>query len=180
MVPGLVSEIVVPAKSSTVSLLPRARRTTSSYAAQKPAKSRVSHFLIDGTSSWRVPSGLARSIAMPTLTCAGVRTLGLSSASTYEAFIAGISASASTIAKPMRCVNEILPPRPRARWLLMTMRLSTISLAGTARTEVAVGTSSEASMLVTTRAAGPRSFWMSSVASSAASPSCGARWATCA
>ena len=81
MVPGLVSEIVVPAKSSTVSLLPRARRTTSSYADQKPAKSSVSHFLIDGTSSWRVPSGLARSIAMPTLTCAGVRTLGLSSAS---------------------------------------------------------------------------------------------------
>ncbi len=30
MVPGLVSEIVVPAKSSTVSLLPRARRTMSS------------------------------------------------------------------------------------------------------------------------------------------------------
>ena len=30
MVPGLVRLIVVPAKSSTVSLLPRARRTTSS------------------------------------------------------------------------------------------------------------------------------------------------------
>ncbi len=39
----------------------------------------------------------------------------------------------------------------------MTIRLSTISLAGTARTEVAVGTSRLASMLVTTRAAGPRS-----------------------
>src|SRR3954454_13606751 len=57
----------------------------------------------------------------------------------------------------MRCVNEIFPPRPRARWLLMTMRLSMSSFAGTARTLVAVGTSSEASMLVTTRAAGPRS-----------------------
>ncbi len=165
MVPGLVSEIVVPAKSSTPSLFPRARRTTSSYADQKPAKSRVSHFLIDGTSSCRVPSGLARSIAMPTLTCAGVRTPGLPSTCVYELFIAGISASASTIAKPMRCVKEILPPRPRARWLLMTMRLSTMSLAGTARTEVAVGTSSEASMLVTTRAAGPRSFCTSSVTS---------------
>ena len=39
----------------------------------------------------------------------------------------------------------------------MTMRLSMSSLAGTARTEVAVGTSSEPSMFVTTRAAGPRS-----------------------
>ena len=40
----------------------------------------------------------------------------------------------------------------------MTTRLSTSSLAGIARTDVAVGTASEASMLVTTRAAGPRSF----------------------
>ncbi len=39
----------------------------------------------------------------------------------------------------------------------MTMRLSISSLAGTARTEVAVGTSSEASMLVATALAGPRS-----------------------
>ena len=38
----------------------------------------------------------------------------------------------------------------------MTMRLSTRSLAGTARTLVAVGTVSEASMLVTTRALAPR------------------------
>ncbi|MNW53101.1 hypothetical protein D3C74_306490 [compost metagenome] len=44
----------------------------------------------------------------------------------------------------------------------MTMRLSTMSLAGTARTEVAVGTSRLASMLTTTRAAGPRSFCTSS------------------
>ena len=60
----------------------------------------------------------------------------------------------------------------------MTMRLSTISLAGMARTEVAVGTSREASMLVTTRAAGPRSFWTSSAASasSAAEVRC-ATWA---
>ena len=38
----------------------------------------------------------------------------------------------------------------------MTMRLSMSSFAGTARTDVAVGTSSEDSMLVTTRAAAPR------------------------
>ena len=55
----------------------------------------------------------------------------------------------------MMWVKETLPPRARFRWLLMTIRLSISSLAGTARTLVAVGTSREASMLVTTRAAGP-------------------------
>ena len=70
--------------------------------------------------------------------------------------MAGISPSALTTAKPMRWVKLTLPPRERARWLLMTMRLSTSSLAGTARTLVAVGTASEASMLVTTRALAPR------------------------
>ena len=39
----------------------------------------------------------------------------------------------------------------------MTTRLSAISLAGTARTLVAVGTCSDCSMLATTRAAAPRS-----------------------
>ncbi len=57
----------------------------------------------------------------------------------------------------MRWVKETLPPRERDRWLLSTTRLSISSLAGTARTEVAVGTVSDPSMLVTTRAAGPRS-----------------------
>src|SRR5215207_4493867 len=57
----------------------------------------------------------------------------------------------------MRWVNDTLPPRARARWLLMTMRLSASSFAGTARTLVAVGTCSDASMLVTIRAAAPRS-----------------------
>src|SRR5919202_1807613 len=56
----------------------------------------------------------------------------------------------------MRCVNETLPPRARARWLLMTMRLSASSLAGTARTLDAVGTVSEAFMFLTTLAAAPR------------------------
>src|SRR5256885_1099760 len=57
----------------------------------------------------------------------------------------------------MRCVKETLPPRDRARWLLITMRLSASSLAGTARTLVAVGTVSEAFMFLTTAAAAPRS-----------------------
>ncbi len=41
MVPGLVRLIVVPAKSSTPSLPPRALRTRSSYVAQNCAKSIV-------------------------------------------------------------------------------------------------------------------------------------------
>src|SRR3954453_22674678 len=57
----------------------------------------------------------------------------------------------------MRCVKEILPPRVRLRWLLMTMRLSAISFAGTARTLVAVGTLSEASMFFAMAAAAPLS-----------------------
>ena len=70
--------------------------------------------------------------------------------------ISGIEASALTRAKPMMWVKLTLPPRLRARWLLMTMRLSMSSLAGTARTLVAVGTSREDSMFVTTRALAPR------------------------
>src|SRR3954471_10502586 len=57
----------------------------------------------------------------------------------------------------MRWVNDTLPPRLRRRWLLMTVRLSARSLAGTARTLVAVGTVRLVSMLATTRAAAPRS-----------------------
>src|SRR4051794_13746479 len=58
----------------------------------------------------------------------------------------------------MRWVNETLPPRPRRRWLLTTVRLSMSSFAGMARTLVAVGTARLASMLVTTRAAAPFSL----------------------
>src|SRR4051794_15525402 len=57
----------------------------------------------------------------------------------------------------MRWVNDTLPPRERARWLLITMRLSASSLAGTDRTLVAVGTVSERFMFLTTLAAAPRS-----------------------
>src|SRR4051812_9065265 len=64
---------------------------------------------------------------------------------------------ACTIAYPMRWVKETFPPRARFRWLLMTMRLSNSSFTGTARTDVAVGISSEAFMFLATAAAGPRS-----------------------
>src|ERR1700712_313774 len=60
-------------------------------------------------------------------------------------------------AYPIRWVNDTFPPRLRRRKLLITMRLSAISFAGTARTEVAVGTSSDAVMLRTTAADAPRS-----------------------
>ena len=157
MVPGLVSVMVVPAKSSTVSLLLRAFLTMSSYAVQNRTKSSVSAALMLGTSSWREPSGFCRSMARPRLTWAGCRTTGLPSCSPNAVFIAGIRPSALTSAYPMMWVNDTLPPRERDRWLLMTTRLSMSSLAGTERTLVAVGTVSEVSMLATTRAAGPRS-----------------------
>src|SRR6476620_11275876 len=68
----------------------------------------------------------------------------------------GKSSSARTSAYPIRCVKLTLPPRERARWLLITMRLSASSLAGTARTLVAVGTVSERFMFLTTAAEAPR------------------------
>src|SRR5439155_23729131 len=61
----------------------------------------------------------------------------------------------------MRWVKEIFPPLVRLRWLLITIRLSAISLAGTARTLVAVGTLSEASMFFAIAAAAPRSCLLS-------------------
>src|SRR6478735_6178270 len=57
----------------------------------------------------------------------------------------------------MMWVNDTLPPRARARWLLMTVRLSHSSLTGTSRTEVAVGTDSETSMFWAVRIGAPRS-----------------------
>src|SRR5918997_6762606 len=56
----------------------------------------------------------------------------------------------------MMWVKETLPPRARARWLLMTVRLSQSSFTGTERTEVAVGTDSDASMFAAVRAGAPR------------------------
>src|ERR1700704_3259689 len=56
----------------------------------------------------------------------------------------------------MRWVKETLPPRARARLELMTTRLSIRSLAGTALTLVAVGTSRLKTMLDAMALAGPR------------------------
>ena len=82
----------------------------------------------------------------------------------------GNDSSALTSAKPRMWVKETLPPRVRLRWLLMTMRVSNISLAGTARTLVAVGTVREADMFLATAAEAPRSTLDSSVGSSAVLP----------
>src|SRR3954451_11052126 len=116
-----------------------------------------SQFLMDGTTSDREPSFFARSMAMPRLMCSGRTSEGLPSTSAYELFISGCAMTERTIAQPIRWVKLTLPPRPRARWLLITMRLSASSLAGTARTLVAVGMLSDASMLVAIFAATPRS-----------------------
>src|SRR5215218_8005879 len=56
----------------------------------------------------------------------------------------------------MMWVKETLPPRARARWLLMTVRLSHSSFTGTERTDVAVGTDSDTSMFWAVRAGAPR------------------------
>ena len=131
----------------------------------------VSARLMFGTSSERVPSGLGRSIAMPRLTWAGTTTLGLPSGSAYDTFWLGNTLSVCTIAQPMRWVNETLPPRARRRWLLMTIRLSIINLAGTVRTLVAVGMLRLASMLAARVLLTPRSGVTVSSAGAASWPS---------
>ncbi len=120
------------------------------------------------TTSWRSPFGLARSMARPRLTWSGLTRVGLPSLTAKELFIVGMALMACTIAYPMRCVKEIFPPRARLRWLLMTMRLSKSSFTGTARTEVAVGSSREAFMFFATAADGPRSGTYSGPAAGAA------------
>src|SRR3954451_3391107 len=112
--------------------------------------------LIEGTRSWRVPSGLAMSMASPRLMWAGVIRVGLPSMTSKPRFISGIERRALTRAQPMTWVNETLPPRARERWLLITMRLSISSFTGTDRTLVAVGTRRLASMFCAVRAGAPR------------------------
>src|ERR1700704_6110512 len=69
----------------------------------------------------------------------------------------GTLVSACTTAYAMRWVKLTLPPPPlRRRWLLRIWRLTSSSLAGTTRSDVAVGTVRLASMFSTMRAAAPR------------------------
>ena len=62
---GLVSEIVVPMKSSGEIVPLRERATRSSKAFRKSAKSSLLASLMFGTSSVRVPSFFCTSTAMP-------------------------------------------------------------------------------------------------------------------
>src|ERR1700722_14022931 len=83
----------------------------------------------------------------------------------------------------IRWVKEIFPPRPRCRWLLMTIRLSMSSFAGTTRTLVAVGTLRLAAMFSAVLAAAPRSLLTSaSLGGGATWPdgAAGEAWAGCA
>src|SRR6516162_6832787 len=129
--------------------------------------------LMLGTSNCRDPSRPATSMARPRLTCSGVTTPGLPSTRVKEWFITGTVRRACTTAYPIRWVNETFPPRPRARLLLITMRLSTRSLAGMARTLVAVGTLRLAAMFSAVRAAAPRSRTTFSCAGAAAAAGSG-------
>ena len=98
MVPGLVSEMVTPLKSSAVSLPSRARRTMSSYAAMNWPNCIVSQRLMAATTSWREPSLFCRSMARPRLVCAGVTAVGLPSTSAKYRFMFGNCLTAWTIA----------------------------------------------------------------------------------
>ena len=89
IVPGLVRLIVVPVKSSAVSLPVRARRMTSSYAPQNVAKFIDSAALIAATTSEREASLPGRSIARPKLTCSGETSAGFPSISAKWLFISG-------------------------------------------------------------------------------------------
>jgi hypothetical protein len=69
---------------------------------------------------------------------------------------------ACTIAQPIRWVKLTFPPRVRRSWLLRILRLTSSSLAGTTRMDVAVGTPRLASMFSAIVAATPRRGFASS------------------
>src|SRR5688572_12185128 len=60
------------------------------------------------------------------------------------------------MAQAMRCVNDAFDWPISARWLLMTRRFSSSALTGMLRTDVAVGTDSDASMFWAIFADAPR------------------------
>ncbi len=109
IMPGLVIDAVVPAKSSGEILLPRTFTMRSSYARQNPAKSRVSASFTLGTSSECVPSRFCTSTARPRFTCWWRTTTGLPSSVAYAELSPGKSASARSTAYAMRWVKLTLP-----------------------------------------------------------------------
>ena len=80
-----------------------------------------------------------------------------SACETKAAFIAGTSTRDRTIANPIKWVKLTFIPAVRMSWSLSAPRFTSSNRAGTVRTDVAVGTVRLASMLLTIRAAAPRS-----------------------
>src|SRR5213083_2978873 len=154
MVPGFVSVMVAPAKSSGRSLLPRAFSTSDSYVAWKVAKSMRSACLMTGTTRARLPSFFSTSTARPRFTPCGSRRCGFPSTSWNACVMTGSCFAAWTIAKPIRCVNETFFPRA-ASWAFSSLRRASSVSTTMSRNDVAVGTDSESVMFWTRRAAGP-------------------------
>jgi hypothetical protein len=154
-VPGLVSDTVVPRKSSGEMVPLRERVTRSSKALRKPAKSRVLASLMFGTSSVRVPSLRCTSTAMPRRTASRWMRWGAPSNSAYASLRRGKVSSARRMAQATMCVKLTLPPPVESRCLLRRRRFSSRVRTGTVRMEVAVGTLRLASMFSTMRTAPP-------------------------
>src|SRR2546423_647848 len=154
MVPGFVSVMVAPAKSSGRSLLPRAFSMSDSYVAWKVAKSIRSACLMTGTTRARLPSFFSTSTARPRFTPCGSKRCGFPSTSWNAWVITGSCFAACTIANPIRCVNEPFFPRA-ASWAFSSLRRASSVSTTMSRNEVAVGTDNESVMFWTRRAAGP-------------------------
>ncbi len=100
--PGLVREMLVPWKSSAVSLFSRVFAISSSKLEWKPAKSSPSDPLIAGTISVCEPSFFSTSTAIPRLTGPFSIATGFPSLSANVRTITGKSLVASTIAQATR------------------------------------------------------------------------------
>ena len=113
--------------------------------------------LIAGTSSCRVPSGFWTSMARPRLTCSGWATAGLPSTSVKPAFISGMAASASHDREADQ-VGERDLAAAAALEVVVDDDAVVDEQLGRDRAHAGGGRDLRlASMLVTTRAAGPLS-----------------------
>src|SRR5882762_11592826 len=154
IVPGFVSVIVAPAKSSGTSLLVRALSTSASYVVWKVAKSMPSACLMTGTTRACLPSFFSTSTARPRFTACGSKRCGFPSTSWKACVMTGSSRAARAIAYPIRCVKEIFLPAA-ASWAFSPRRRASSTSTVISRNEVAVGTERESVMFCARRAAGP-------------------------
>jgi hypothetical protein len=86
MAPGLVSEIVTPAKSSAVSFAVPGPADDVLVGGDELREAQVSQRLIPATTNERLLFLPCRSIASPRLVCAGVTAAGLPSTSAWRRF----------------------------------------------------------------------------------------------